>query len=121
LVDQLFHACVSAIWFFDALNFAVVLARNIVQLSLIFVKSRQAFLSFDCTLHITHRTPHTAHRTLHIVAITQPIQAGFPLESQRGAIALAIDASTLLRVACPKPELKKGNKARQGRVMQHVR
>jgi len=61
-----------------------------------------------------------AEGLLHFVAITQPIQAGFPLESQRGAIAPAIDANTLLRFACPKPALKKGIKARQGWVMQHV-
>jgi hypothetical protein len=29
---------------------------------------------------------------------------GFPADSQRGAIALAIDARTLLRLAFPKPE-----------------
>ena len=54
LVDQLFHACVSAFWFFDALNFARILARNIVGSSLFFVKMRQRF-----TAQSSHATSHS--------------------------------------------------------------
>jgi hypothetical protein len=36
--------------------------------------------------------------------IDLPDLKGFPVDSQRGAIAQAIDAKTLWRFACPKPE-----------------
>jgi hypothetical protein len=36
---------------------------------------------------------------MRVVVFILPIQAGFPLDAQRGAIAKAIDANTLLRFA----------------------
>jgi hypothetical protein len=50
----------------------------------------------------------SAHRD---VAFSLPIQTGFPLDAQRGAIALASDAKTRKRFACLKPAIKKGLKS----------
>jgi hypothetical protein len=44
------------------------------------------------------------------VAIILPIQVGFPLDAQRGALPAGSDAKTLRRFACPEQAIKKGSK-----------
>jgi len=57
---------------------------------------------------------------MRFVAFISPIQVGFPLDAQRGALPPGSDANTLSRVAHEPSKHQEGIEARQGGMKQHA-
>jgi hypothetical protein len=58
--------------------------------------------------------------SLRGVAIILPIQVGFPLDAQRGALPQGSDANRPLAFRMPRASNQEGIKARQGGMRQQV-